>query len=77
MKIALVAAATALALSACSQGDADNVASNGLEADPATANLTMNSDASEVDQAINQTDRQSDLGNAAEEAANSVTNSVQ
>ncbi|MFN3943531.1 MAG: hypothetical protein ACK4K7_01215 [Allosphingosinicella sp.] len=44
----------------------------GAGADPATANLTFESAPGQVDQAVNQTDRQSGVPNAVDEATNSV-----
>jgi hypothetical protein len=41
-------------------------------ADPATGNLTFDSPPGAVDQAVNQTDRQSGVPGAVDEAANSV-----
>lgn len=81
----LVALIGALALAACSQGDNNNVAAdNGLAADetvmtndPATTDLNFESNATAVDEAVNQTDQQSGLGNAADDTANSVGNTAE
>lgn len=82
MKIATLIPAAALALAGCAQESANNT---GLDdtmvvdetADPATGNLTMESDPAAVDQAINQTDQQSDLGNAADKAVESAGNTFE
>lgn len=84
MRLAAPAAIVALALAACTQ-EAGNTAANSVAVDdpaavgndPATTNLTMNSSPSAVDQAINQTDEQSEFENAVGGTANSVTNSAQ
>lgn len=84
MKIAF-GAAVALALAACTQQDGQDantdVTTDELmvdeTADPATTDLELNSSAPATDQAINRTDNQSELGNVADNTADSVGNSVQ
>lgn len=81
----LLAFTGALALAACSQGDANNVAAdNGLAADEtmmtndlATTDLNIDANASAVDQAIDQTDQQSGVANAVGNTADSIDNTVE
>ena len=82
MKLAIALSTAALALTGCAQEDAENVSLNDdlvvdEAATPETGNLTLDSDPAAVDPAINQTDQQSNVGNAAEDAANSVENAVE
>lgn len=85
MKLAIITGAAALALGACTQSAGDNnvaaTESNdtfgeATGSDPATTDLTLNSDASTTDQAINQTQEQSELDDAAASAANGADNST-
>ncbi len=78
------AALLAFGLAACSQnGDTDSAANDMsmdqemVVDDPATTDLNMDAAPTAVDQAINQTDQQSGIGNAADNAADSVDNSAQ
>ena len=57
MRLLLAAALPLAALAGCGQG--------GNEVDPATTDLNLNSNAAEVDQALNELDQQSDLENTA------------
>lgn len=77
----LLAGVAAAALAACSGGaddDAQNVTiDTGMNTsgdDVATDNLTLDSSASNVDQAINATDQQSGVPQAADNAADTVEN---
>lgn len=75
----------ALALGACQAEDtaANNDAEvttitedEGGATDPALTDLNMDANPNEVDQAINQTDSQSELDRALEDTANSVGNEI-
>lgn len=67
MKTALISAAAVVALSACSPSDTGANAN-----DPATANLTMESEPGAVDPAVNQTDSQSGVSNTVDATTNEV-----
>lgn len=75
----LLAFAGALAVAACSQGDTNNVAATDemTTTDPATTDLNFEANAGGVDQAIEQTDQQSGIDEAAGNAADSVGNTVE
>lgn len=83
--IRLLALTGTLALAACGQSESNNVAAdNGLAQDetmmtndPATTDLNMESNVTAVDQAINQTDQQSGVENAAENALDGVDNTLE
>ena len=82
MKLAIALSAAALAVTGCSQENTENASLNDdmvvdEAATPETGNLTIDSDPAAVDRAINQTDQQSNLGNAAEDVANSAGNAVE
>ena len=85
MKAAPIIGIAALALAACQAEDtAENNMSDvtaigedeGGSLDPATTDLNFEASAGAVDQAVNETDAQSDLGNSIEETANSAGNEM-
>ena len=78
----------ALALAACGDRGANTNGENGLEpvsdalldpsaADTATANLTMESNASAVDQAVDQPEAQASAEEAAADALNDASNATE
>ena len=85
MKVAPIVGVAALALAACQAEDtAENNMSDvtaigedeGGTIDPATTDLNIDASSEAVDQAVNQTDAQSDLGNSIEETADSAGNEM-